>query len=168
MQLLGWLASALLLLFSKCNRFVLCVTRLKRGSVACAVFMAAVGPHFESLLELNPNSAKYLTWTVRVLHGRIVQYQFTDRRNQLVKASKFECVLVSDKAEEYILATVRHNYRDARLVTTAKDRYRDGTVWRMKGGSGAWHVVHIQWSPEQERRTSRIPNSPHLRHGRHI
>ena len=89
------------------------------------------GLHFESLLELNPNSAKYLTWTVRVLHGRIVHYEFKDRRQSLVKATKFECVLVSSKPEEYIMATVRHNYRDAKLVEAAKDRYRDGTVWRM-------------------------------------
>ena len=106
---------------------------LEHGALQSCTAGRMSGLHSKSLLDLNPTSAKFLVWTVRVLHGRILHYEFKDRNKKLVKATKFDCVLLSLNPQDYIMATFRHNYRDPDQVAGAKDLYRDGTVWRLSG-----------------------------------
>ena len=92
--------------------------------------MADVEP--ESLMCLNNTSAKFMTWTVRIKHGSIVNYSFVNKKGETQAASKFVCYLVSHNPEEYVQATVRHSWRDANFVAAQKARFMDGTVWKIK------------------------------------
>ena len=86
----------------------------------------------ESLMCLNNTSAKFMTWTVCVMHGSIVSYSFVNKKGETQAASKFVCYLVSDNPAEYVQATVRHAWRDANFVAAQKARFMDGTVWKIK------------------------------------
>ena len=67
----------------------------------------------ESLLALNQSSAKFMDWHLRVVHPRIVQYQFTTRKQEVVNAAKFQAFLVGNKPTEYVMAGVPFCFKDA-------------------------------------------------------
>ncbi len=83
-------------------------------------------------MQLNQSSAMLLTWTVKVLHGKVVKYSYNDNKTKVqVNASKFLCYLVSDKPGEYVQAVVRHSSRDPNFVTKQAAHFVNGTVWKM-------------------------------------
>ena len=86
---------------------------------------------FVSLLHLNPATARFMTWTVRVVHGHVEKFSFVTRKGDILEGSKFVCYLVSANEEEYVQGVVRHSWRDPNFIQEQKDRFRDGTVWNI-------------------------------------
>lgn len=85
----------------------------------------------ESLLALNQSSAKFMDWHVRVVHPRIVQYQFTTRKQEVVNAAKFQAFLVGNKPTEYVMASVPFCFKDAAKATRALQKFGDLTSWKL-------------------------------------
>jgi hypothetical protein len=85
----------------------------------------------ESLLCLNQASAKFMDWQLRVLHPRIVKYQFTTRKQEVVNAVKFQAYLVGNKPNEYVLATVPFCFRDAGKASRALQKFIAMTAWKL-------------------------------------
>ena len=81
---------------------------------------------------LNNSTSKILTWTVRVLHPRVLTYSYPDKKSQKqINATKFECFLVGANPHDYVMATIRHSSRDANFVDSQKQSFKDGTVWKI-------------------------------------
>jgi len=85
----------------------------------------------ESLLALNQASAKFMDWHLRVVHPRIVQYQFTTRKQEVVNAAKFQAYLVGNKPTEYVLAAVPFCFKDAGRAARALQKYGELTAWKL-------------------------------------
>ena len=85
----------------------------------------------ESLLALNQASAKFMDWHLRVVHPRIVQYQFTTRKQEVVNAAKFQAYLVGNKPTEYVLASVPFCFKDAGRAARALQKYGELTAWKL-------------------------------------
>jgi len=85
----------------------------------------------ESLLALNQSSAKFMDWHLRVVHPRIVQYQFTTRKQEVVNAAKFQAFLVGNKPTEYVMASVPFCFKDAAKATRALQKFGDLTSWKL-------------------------------------
>ena len=56
----------------------------------------------ETLQNMNSTTAKFAKWYVRVIDPKVIQYSFT-ARNEKVDAEKFQCVLVPNAPEQYML-----------------------------------------------------------------
>ena len=54
---------------------------------------------------MNGTTATLAKWYVRVIDPKVVQYSFT-ARSEKVGAEKFQCVLVSNAPEQYMLGVV--------------------------------------------------------------
>ena len=76
---------------------------------------------------MNPHFGKFAVWCVRVVDGKIIQYEFKSR-NETVYAEKFECLLVSKDPEQYMLATVPFLFSDRQSATKAFAKFKNGDV----------------------------------------
>jgi hypothetical protein len=65
---------------------------------------------------------------VRVLDPKLIHYTFTARA-ETVKATRFECVLVSKKANEYMLGVVNFNFQDRKAAEKAHKQFVADSVW---------------------------------------
>ena len=85
----------------------------------------------ESLQNMNSATAKHAYWLVRVISPKVVQYQFMSR-SEIVNASKFECLLVSEDPKQFIIGTVPFSFgaKDAALKAQAK--YLEGLVFEIR------------------------------------
>ena len=70
----------------------------------------SLGKNVETLKNMNNNIGKYTTWYVRVTNPRVTDYTFT-ARGESVAAQKFECVLVSQDSEQYMLGLVPFDFK---------------------------------------------------------
>ena len=86
---------------------------------------------YESLRNLNASSAKHATWCVRVIDPKVIHYNFK-ARGELVPASKFCCLLVTDDPDFYVPATVLFNFNDKEAAAKAEKKFRLDSVWKMK------------------------------------
>ena len=66
---------------------------------------------FETLNSLNSSTGKFAEWCVRVLDPEITTYTFT-ARNKVVKATRFQCVLVTKDPKQCMLAKVPFDFKD--------------------------------------------------------
>ena len=85
---------------------------------------------FESLSNLNASTAKHAKWIVRILCPRLIDYTFT-ARGELVQATKFVCLLVSEDPHHYLPATVPFSFQDRRAAQKAFDCFPVDSVWIM-------------------------------------
>ena len=85
----------------------------------------------ESLLFLNEQSAKFMEWPVRLVHPRIVCYQFNTRKGDTVNASRFQACLVGAKPDEYVQATVPFSFKDESKPHRAHQRFLPLTCWSL-------------------------------------
>ena len=65
----------------------------------------------ETLKNMNGTTSKYAKWFVRVIHPKIIDYTFT-ARGETINAQKFQCVLVSQDPEQYMLGLVPFAFSD--------------------------------------------------------
>ena len=72
-----------------------------------------------------------MDWHLRVVHPRIVQYQFTTRKQEVVNAAKFQAYLVGNKPTEYVLAAVPFCFKDAGRAARALQKYGELTAWKL-------------------------------------
>jgi hypothetical protein len=84
----------------------------------------------ESLLFLNEQSAKFMDWQVRILHPRLIKYQFTTKKNEVVNATRFQAYLVGGKPSEYVMATVPFSFKDEQKPSRSAQRFQDKTCWK--------------------------------------
>ena len=78
----------------------------------------------ETLKNMNPQTAKYAKWYVRVLDPKVIDYTFT-ARNEKVEAQKFSCVLVSNAPAQYMLGAVPFSFKTR---TAAVEAFRKFTA----------------------------------------
>ena len=85
----------------------------------------------ETLKNMNNTTAKHATWCVRVLDPRLTEYEFK-AKGETVKASRFDCVLVSQDAKQYMLGTVLFEFQDRGGPKEAFERFKDNSVWQVR------------------------------------
>jgi hypothetical protein len=85
----------------------------------------------ESILFLNEQSAKFMDWQVRILYPRLVKYQFTTRKNEIVNATRFQAYLVGAMPSEYVMATVPFSFKDESKPSRSAQRFQDQTCWKL-------------------------------------
>ena len=73
---------------------------------------------FETLKNLNSSTGQFAEWCVRVLDNKITTYTFT-ARSETVKATRFQCVLVTKDPKQYTLAKVPFDFKDRDAATKA-------------------------------------------------
>ena len=86
----------------------------------------------ESLLFLNEQSAKFMDWHVRIIHPRIIHYQFTTRKNEMVNATKFQAYLVGADPSQYVQATVPFSFKDEGKPMRASQKFSVQTCWNLQ------------------------------------
>ena len=99
-------------------------------SGACRL-RSSIRLQMESLLFLNEQSAKFMDWQVRILHPRIIKYQFTTRKNEVVNATRFQAYLVGAIPSEYVMATVPFSFKDETKPTRSSQRFQAKTCWKL-------------------------------------
>ena len=57
---------------------------------------------YESVMNLNETNAKFAKWVFRIHSPRVHEYSFM-ARGEKVDAERFDCVLVGDDPEEYLM-----------------------------------------------------------------
>jgi len=90
----------------------------------------AMGANVESLKSMNANTSKFAKWYVRVSTAKVVPYTFM-ARSERVDATRFECVLVSNDATQYMFGSVPFDFREKDAATKAAEKYKIGTVWEI-------------------------------------
>ena len=85
----------------------------------------------ETLKNMNSNTAKYATWYVRVINSRVTEYTFT-ARGESVAAQKFECVLVSQDSEQYMLGLVPFDFKNRDGPKKAATKFVEDHVFEIK------------------------------------
>ena len=84
----------------------------------------------ETLKNMNSTTAKFAKWCVRAIDPKVVQYSFT-ARNEKVGAEKFQCVLVSNAPEQYMLGVVPFTFKDKSAARNAMKRFTADSVWQL-------------------------------------
>ena len=86
-----------------------------------------LGKNVETLKNMNSTTSKYAKWFVRVIHPKILDYTFT-ARGETVNAQKFQCVLVSQDPEQYMLGLVPFAFTDREAAAKAFAKFTPNTV----------------------------------------
>ena len=76
----------------------------------------------EGLLFLNEQSAKFMDWQVRLLHPRVIHYQFSSKKGDLINATRFQVYLVGSQPSEYVQAIVPFSFKDESKPIRAQQR----------------------------------------------
>ena len=85
----------------------------------------------ETLKNMNSSTARHAYWIVRVISPKVVQYQFTSR-NEIVNASKFECLLVSKDPKQFIIGSVPFSFGAKDAALKAQATYLEGLVFEIR------------------------------------
>ena len=107
-----------------------CHRRLSRSGLGELDDGMADDNGFDSILNLNPQSAQHSQWLVRVALKQVLLFTI-EARGQKVPAKKFLCVLVGADPTAYIMATVRHDFKDATKVVAADAKFKMHAVYTM-------------------------------------
>ncbi|MEY2988005.1 MAG: hypothetical protein RJB13_1526 [Pseudomonadota bacterium] len=91
---------------------------------------AALPKNTETLKNLNASTAKFAVWFVRIIDPKIIEYTFTSRSEQ-IKAQKFQCVLVSNHSEQYMMGLVPFEFRNRNAAQQAASKFTANSVWQM-------------------------------------
>ena len=84
----------------------------------------------ETLKNMNGTTAKFAKWYVRVLDPKVITYKF-QAKGETVQATKFECILVSKDASQYMLGIVPFDFKDRNAAQKAMDKFKDSSVWEI-------------------------------------
>ena len=82
---------------------------------------------YETLKNMNPGTARFALWCVRVLAPKIKSYEFV-ARNESVKATKFQCILVSLDEKQYMQGLVPFSFQDRKAAEKAFKRFEANSV----------------------------------------
>ena len=85
---------------------------------------------YETLKNMNSGTAKFATWCVRVLDPKIKSYEFV-ARGETVKATKFQCILVSQDEKQYMQGLVPFDFKDKKAAEKAFKRFEANSVWEL-------------------------------------
>ena len=87
---------------------------------------AKAGSVYEGVMGLNETNAKFAKWIFRVVAPKKHAYTFTSRDrkkgSKTVHAERFDCVLVSDDATEYLMGSVPFQFDNPQAASRALDR----------------------------------------------
>ena len=72
---------------------------------------------------MNSTIGKYAKWYVRVIEGKVIQYEFKSRQ-EAVMVERFECILVSKDPSQYMLAGVPFSFNDRQAARKALAEYK--------------------------------------------
>jgi len=72
-----------------------------------------------------------MEWQVRLVHPRVVCYQFSTKKGDTVNASRFQAYLVGGKPNEYVQATVPFSFKDESKPHRAHQRFLPHTCWSL-------------------------------------
>ena len=86
--------------------------------------------NLESLKNMNGNTAKYAKWYARIIDPKVIRYTFV-ARDKTVDAQKFECILVSKDARQYMLGSVPFEFKTPKAAESAYEKFKEGTVWEI-------------------------------------
>ena len=76
---------------------------------------------FETLKNMNQTTAKYASWVVRVLAPKLIPYEFTSR-GEVVKATKFQCILVSKDPTQFMIGNVPFSFATRDAPSEAREK----------------------------------------------
>ena len=79
---------------------------------------------------MNGNTAKYAKWYARIIDPKVIRYTFV-ARDKPVDAQKFECILVSKDARQYMLGSVPFEFKTPKAAESAYEKFKEGTVWEI-------------------------------------
>ena len=85
----------------------------------------------ETLKNMNNSTQRFATWCIRIVDPKVIPYEFT-ARGEVVMASKFQCVIVSKDAKQYMLGLVPFSFADRDAASKAAERFKQGSVWQLK------------------------------------
>ena len=81
------------------------------------------------LEEFGKNSAKVAHLLVKTTQGRVTSWEYEDKKKgQTMRAHKFECILLGETPEVYMLGYVRGSDKQAQ---EAFKKYKDGNVYKL-------------------------------------
>jgi hypothetical protein len=88
---------------------------------------------YETLANMNTNTAKHATWLVRVLDTKVIKYKFETRgaKKEEVHATKFQCILVSNDTKSYMHGAVNFTFQDRQAAQKAENKFKEGSVWKI-------------------------------------
>ena len=109
---------------------LLLLTRANFRSQALLAVMATLAKNVETLKNMNGNTAPHAKWYVRILDPKTIEYTFTAKQ-EVVHATKFECVLVSKDPGQYMLGVVPFSFRDKTAAKIAFEQFEKSTVWEI-------------------------------------
>ena len=83
-----------------------------------------------ALKDLSKSSAKIASFTVRILHGRTVIWEYNSKyTGENKKGCKYEVILVGEDPKYYLKASAKaKNEQEANKVGA---KFLDGTAWRL-------------------------------------
>ena len=86
----------------------------------------------EDLMVLNADSAKHCSWIVRILHGKLVDINFTNpRTKKTTHMKKFTCILVGRDPSAYVRGIVMYDFNDGNKIVELAKKFADQSMWRM-------------------------------------
>ena len=84
----------------------------------------------ETLKNMNSTTGKFAKWYVRILSPKIIPYTFT-AKGEDVSAERFECVLVSQDANQYMFGSVPFSFKEAQATRKAQDTFKENKVFEI-------------------------------------
>ena len=78
----------------------------------------------EDVMNMNETTGKFARWVLRVCEPHITEYTFM-ARSERVRATKFECWLVSQDPMQYIMGRVPYSFQNRAAATQAMDRFQE-------------------------------------------
>ena len=85
----------------------------------------------ESLKNMNAQTAKHAQWMVRILSPKLIRYSFMSKGRQ-IDAEKFQCLLVSSDAKQFMIGSVPFNFSTPKAATTAAEKFQSGTCFSIR------------------------------------
>ena len=81
----------------------------------------------EALKSMNSQTAKFAKWCVKVLDPKVIDYS-SRAKGEDVRAQKFQCVLVSNVPEQYMLGRVPFDFKDRKAAANAAAKLTPDSV----------------------------------------
>ena len=91
---------------------------------------SALPKNTETLKYMNTTTSKYAAWFVRILDPKIIRYKINSK-GEYIDAEKFEVVLVSLQADQFMLGVVPFEFKNRKAAREAQTKFKAHSVWQM-------------------------------------
>ena len=83
-------------------------------------------------MAMNKDSAKHCMWEVRILHGSVPHWNFTNKKTKEMKRmGKFSCILVGRDYGAYVKGTVKWDFNDDAKIVRFSKKFENNTLWQL-------------------------------------